>query len=120
MKPILTDAKQIVCVLPKGTGSFIEAGLIDDFGIRNANFHHARGVSRISSRDGLGAQQEEDVLEVAVESDRAEEVFDYIFHRGEMHKPHNGIIYMAALPKLSVMQLPELDDGKVTTDTTVK
>ena len=37
-----------------------------------------------------------------------------------MHKPHNGIIYMAALPKLSVMQLPELDDGKVTTDTTVK
>lgn len=110
MKAILEDAKQIVCIVPKGTGSFIEEGLIDDFGIRNANFHHARGVSRISSRDGLGAQQEKDVLEVAVESERAEEVFDYIFRRAGLDKPHHGIIYMAVLPKLSVMQLPDLKE----------
>ena len=64
----------------------------------------------MSSRDGLGAQQEKDVLEVAVESDRAEEVFNYIFHRAEMDKPHHGIIYMSVLPKLSVMQLPDLEE----------
>ena len=84
MKAILQDAKQITCILPQGTGSFIEEGLINDFGIRNANFYHARGVSRFSSMDGLGAQQEKDVLEVAVESDRAEEVFDYIFSPREI------------------------------------
>ena len=110
MKAILQDAKQIICILPQGTGSFIEEGLINDFGIRNANFYHAREVSRVSSMDGLGAQQEKDVLEVAVESDRAEEVFDYIFHRGELDAPLHGIIFMAALPKLTVMQLPEMDD----------
>ncbi len=110
MKAILHDAKQIICILPQGTGSFIEEGLINDFGIRNANFYQARGVSRLSSMDGLGAQQGKDVLEVAVESDLAEEVFDYIFHRGELETPHHGIIYMAALPKLTVMQLPELDN----------
>lgn len=110
MKVILQDAKQITCILPRGTGSFIEEGLINDFGIRNANFYHARGVNRLSSMDGLGAQQEKDVLEVAVESDRAEMVFDYIFHRGELDTPHHGIMFMSALPKLAVMQLPEMDD----------
>ena len=110
MKVISQDAKQIICILPQGAGSFIEEGLINDFGIRNANFYHARGVSRFSSMDGLGAQQEKDVLEVAVESDRAEEVFDYIFHRGELGTPHHGIIFMAALSKLTAMQLPEMDD----------
>ena len=110
MKAILQDAKQIICILPQATGSFIEKGLINDFGIRNANFYHARGVSRLSPMDGLGAQQGKDVLEVAVEFDRAEKVFDYIFYRGELGRPHRGIIYMSALPKLTVMQLPELDD----------
>jgi nitrogen regulatory protein PII len=60
--------------------------------------------------DGLGAQQEKDVLEVVVESDRAEEVFDYIFHRGKLDTPHHGVIFMAALSTLTVMQLPEMED----------
>ena len=47
---------------------------------------------------------------MAVEFDRAEKVLDYIFYRAELGRPHRGIIYMAALPKLKVMQLPELDD----------
>ena len=110
MKVISQDAKQIICILPQGAGSFIEEGLINDFGIRNANFYHARGVSRFSSMDGFGAQQEKDVLEVAVESDRAEEVFDYIFHRGKLDTPHHGVIFMAALSTLTVMQLPEMED----------
>ena len=54
---LLADACLIVCILPKGKASELEQGLTNEFGIHDANFHHARGVGRLSIRsaNGIGA-----------------------------------------------------------------
>ncbi len=103
------DARQIVCILPKGKASIVEAGLIEDFGIHDANFHHARGVGKFSAKSssGLGEQREKDILDVVVPKEQAEEIFDYIFHKAEMNQPHGGLVYIVKAPILSRMKLPE-------------
>ncbi|MDA1371664.1 MAG: hypothetical protein O2971_13015 [Proteobacteria bacterium] len=103
------DARQIVCILPKGKASIVVSGLIKDFDIHDANFYHARGVGKFSAKSssGLGEQREKDILDVVVSKEQAEEIFDYIFHKAEMNKPHGGLVYMVKVPIMALMQLPE-------------
>ncbi len=110
MKSLLENAKQIVCILPKGKVSDVQEGLMDKFDILNANFHHARGVGRFSalSAVGLGEQQEKDILEVTVSSDQADEILEYIFFRADMNHPHGGVAYVTGVPKMSVFEIPDL------------
>ena len=103
------DAKQIVCILPKGMASVVEQGLIEDHGIHDANFHHSRGVGKFSalSARGLGEQQEKDILQVIVGKDMADTIFEYIYFKAELDQPHGGIVYIAKVPKMALMKLPE-------------
>lgn len=104
------NAKLITCILPKGKAREIEQGLIEDHGIYSSNFHYARGVGRMSplSARGIGEQQEKEVLEISVPAELADELFRYIFYRGEMDRPHGGIIFMTPLAEASSMRLPEM------------
>ncbi|MBQ13862.1 MAG: hypothetical protein QGG67_13315 [Gammaproteobacteria bacterium] len=103
------DAKQIVCILPKGKASMVEQGLIEDHGIHDANFHHARGVGKFSalSAKGLGEQQEKTILQLVVSKEMAETIFEYIYFRAGLDQPHGGLVYMAKVPKMALMKLPE-------------
>ena len=100
MKSIVEDARQIICILPKGRVSQVETGLIEEYGIHSANFNHARGVGRFSvlSASGLGEQREKDVLEVTVKEDIADEIFEYIYFKADMNQPHGGVVYMTIVP----------------------
>jgi len=106
------DAKQIVCILPKGKASILEQGLIEDHGIHDANFNHSRGVGKFSalSARGLGEQREKDILQVIVSKEMADTIFEYIYYKAELDQPHGGIVYIARVPKMALMKLPELTE----------
>jgi hypothetical protein len=110
MKNIREDARQIVCIVPKGKASYINKGLIEDHDIHAATFHHARGTSKTSvSAKGLGQQREKDVLQVSVPREIADDIFEYIFFRAGMNQAHGGIVYMTKAPRISIMDLPAID-----------
>ena len=110
MKNIREDARQIVCIVPKGKASYINKGLIEDHDIHAATFHHARGSSKSSlTAKGLGQQREKDVLQVSIPKEIADEIFEYIFFKADMNQAHGGIVYMTKAPRTSIMSLPEID-----------
>lgn len=106
------DNKLISCILPKGRARPLQRALVEEHDIHTGNFHYGRGVGRESNiRDrGIGEQQEREIFEVVVAADRADEVFEFIYAQAEMYEPHGGIIYMAALPRSSIMRLPEIPE----------
>jgi hypothetical protein len=38
-----------------------------------------------------------------------DEIFEYIFFKAGMNKPHDGIVYMTKAPRTTTMNLPEID-----------
>ena len=110
MKNILEDARQIVCIVPKGIASKLQKDLVDDHGICAASFHHARGSSKSSLLvKGLGQQREKDVLQVSVGKEIADEIFEYIYFKAGINQPHGGIVFMLKVPRTTTMCLAEID-----------
>lgn len=104
------DIKLISCVLPKGRARPLQQALVKAHGIQCGNFHYGRGVgreSRISER-GIGEQQEREIFEVVVAAEKSDEIFEFIFIQAGMDEPHGGMIYMASIPRSTVMTLPEI------------
>jgi len=106
----LTDVKLITCIVPKGRAYRLQRALIEEKEIHSANFHRARGMGRFSrvTSQGIGEQQEKEILEVVVAEDVADELFEYMFYKSEMDQPHGGIIYMTSLPEATEMLTPDL------------
>ena len=103
-------AKLITCILPRGRAHSLQQALIDEKGIHEVNFHHARGLGRFSplSARGIGEQQEKEILEVTVSESDADQLFEFMFFRGEIDEPHGGIIYMTTLPRATRLELPDM------------
>ena len=114
MDNVYTDAKLITCILPKGAAYPLQQALIEKKGIHSVNFHRARGLGRFSpiSARGIGEQQEKEILEVTVEKEKADELFEYVFFNGEMNHAHGGIVYMSGVPKTTQMIMPEIPNEK--------
>lgn len=106
----VANTKLITCVLPKGKCRPLQQALVDEHGIISGNFHYGRGIGRDSHiRDrGIGEQQEREIFEVIVDEDKADEIFEFIYFKADMSEPHGGVIYMSAVPRASVMTLPDL------------
>ena len=109
-KNAFKNAKLITCILPKGEAYPLQQELIEKKGIHNVNFHRARGVGRFSpiSARGIGEQQEKEILEVTVEEELADELFEYVFFHGQMNHAHGGIVYMSSLPRATRMVMPDI------------
>ena len=75
------DSRLISCVVPKGRGAPLQKALADNKAIHNATLHHGRGVGKsLHGADrSMGDQQERDILEVIVEQEKCDEIFEYIF-----------------------------------------
>lgn len=105
----LTNGKLITCILPKGRAYALQQALMEERDIHSVNFHRARGVGRtqVTTR-GIGEQQEKEILEAIVSEDVADELFEFMFFKGEMDQPHGGFIYMTSLPSATEMLIPDL------------
>ena len=110
----LKDYKFITCVLQNGVALEVMHALKEDKDINTASFHKARGYSKVpgSKRSGSSGQvSEKDVLSVTVPSDRADEIFEFIYDVAKIDHPHGGIIIMAPLQFSVPFTLPDVSEA---------
>ena len=106
----LENTKLITAILPKGRSRALQEALIEEKGIHTGHFHYGRGVGRDSHiRDrGIGEQQEREIFEVVVTPEIAEDIFAFMFDQAKMDEPHGGMLYMASLPRSTVITMPDI------------
>ncbi len=106
-------AKLITCVLPKGAAPPLMSALKAK-GIISVNITSARGIGKITPLKyrGLGGQTEKEVLDVMVDAQSADEIFEFIYDEAEINRPHGGLIYMSALHRATQFVLPDLPEEK--------
>ena len=109
-----TTYKLITCILPHGIALDVLHKLKDEKGIIEASVNTARGMGKLTplAHRGVGEQTEKDIINVVVPSERADELFEYIFHEARIDRPHGGIIFMEALEQATQFVLPEVPEEK--------
>lgn len=107
-------AKLITCLLPKGNALALLKQLKEEKGITRANVNSARGsgmATPVGGKKGLGKEVEKDVLTVVVDSQEADDVFEFIYHSAGISRPHGGFMYMTALAAAVPFLLPDLPEA---------
>lgn len=109
----LVDEKLITCILPHGHALPVLEAIKEELGILSATMHHARGTGRMTplAWRGVGEAAEKDVISVIVPESRADDVFDFIYDRAGVGRPHGGILYQQPLWRSTEYRLPELPDS---------
>ena len=100
--------KRITCYLPKGTGVKMVGILHSEKSIASTNVHSGRGQKTAESGKDYGAWNEQDILTVIVDEDRAEEIFEYIFFQGKLNKPGGGFMFQSDLNRATSFKLPDI------------
>jgi len=106
--------KLITGILPGGRTLDVLIKLREEKGIITANANTARGMGKLTPRvyRGVGEQTEKHILNVVVDADRADEIFEYIYHEANIDRPHGGIIFMTDLQQQTPFMLPDLPEEK--------
>jgi len=105
------ESKLITCILPHGTGHALLKTLSEKKQIHTANVHSCRGTgtsSPVGGKEGVGQQQEKDVLYVSVPTTQADEIFEFIYFEAGVDRPHGGFMYMGPLTYTLPFTLPDL------------
>ena len=102
-----TNSKLITSFLPKGTGLDLVKALKDETGISTGNVSNSRGTGSSAGND-FGEWVEVDVFDVIVESDRAEEIFSFIYNKAGIGDGNNGFMIQSNLAKSTNFTLPDL------------
>ncbi len=86
--------------------------LKSDKGIIATNVNNARGVGKITplAYRGIGGQSEKEIINIVVEGGQGDEIFEYIYHKADINRPHGGLMYMCQLHKATPFILPDLPD----------
>lgn len=98
---VIDDCKLITCITPKGKGLEIVRELKDEKGITTGNVAGGRG-------GGRRGRLEVDILTVVVESERADEIFEYIYDKAEINSLHGGFLFQGELTKSTHFTLPDI------------
>jgi len=110
--PTLISQKVITCILPKGRAMKVAKALTKERGLTAVDIHYARGNGRLTPLRyrGIGETSEKEVLTVAVPSEQADDMFEYIYELAEINRPHGGLMYMHGLLAATPYTLPELPE----------
>ncbi|MBN22589.1 MAG: hypothetical protein CL678_15000 [Bdellovibrionaceae bacterium] len=95
----IQKSKLITCIIPRNHGRKLLQILRTEKNITTASMNTCRGTGTATptSRDGIGQEQEKDIVVVQVPEKNADEIFDFIFDRAEIDRPHGGFMYMTKL-----------------------
>lgn len=106
------SAKLITCILPKGIAVQTLQAVREKFDLQGSNINNARGVGRITRIQdrGIGGQSEKEILNIIADADRADTIFEFVFHTADIDHPHGGMMYMAPLTAATMFMLPDLPD----------
>jgi len=100
--------------LPKGIGIGVMKKLKEERDIITSNVDSARGMGKLTPHKyrGAGEQTEKEILNVVVNKESADDLFEYIYEIAEINRPHGGMIYMSRLQESSTYTLPDIPDKK--------
>jgi len=104
--------KLITCIAAEDKAHEAIQSIEDTFGIQASVNHFARGLGRSSTAQGmqgLGQQVEKLTFSVLVSAQKADELFDFIYHVADLHRPHGGIIYVTAVKQSKISPNLEKD-----------
>ncbi len=90
----------------------IMRALTKERGLTAVDIHYARGNGRLTPLRyrGIGETSEKEVLTVAVPTEQADEIFEYIYELADINRPHGGLMYMHALLTATRHVLPDLPE----------
>lgn len=97
---VLTDVKQITCIVEKGQADTIVKAA-REAGAQGATVYYARG-SGVRERLGLlgvAVEVEKEVIDIVVGTEQADYVFEKMYLAGQLDTPGKGFIYMVPLEK---------------------
>lgn len=106
------SSKLITGILPGGKAMEVLKKLKEEKGIITAQVNTARGMGKLTPRAyrGVGEQTEKQILNVIIAADRADEIFEFIYHEAHIDRPHGGIIFMTRLQQSTPFILPDIPE----------
>lgn len=107
--PGLAAARIITCIVRNGKGQDIAEHLRRVLGVDSVVFHHARGLG-IGTDRRLGFHEEREIIEALIPVESADATFAAVYHFAELHRPHNGLIFMTRCRRGIPIQLPDLPE----------
>ena len=102
--------KVITCIIPSGRGLEIVRQLKAQ-GVPSGHVHHARGVGTSSRRRrGVSYFAEREIIDVLVDAERADAIFELIYRVADIGKPHAGMLLMEKAGRAAPLRLPDLPE----------
>ena len=101
----MSESRLVCCVLPHGVGLPLQEKLFHQLGLTRVELHTARGFIGSDPR-GLFNRIERDVLQVVVEEDRADIVFEWLYREANVADLEGRFLFVARLAHASEYALP--------------
>jgi hypothetical protein len=103
----IINSKLITSYLPNGAGIPLVKLLKEETGICTGNVNNSRGTGTTSGTD-FDVWVEIDVLEVVVDAERADEIFNFIYNKAGIQEGNPGFIIQSSLVKSTKFSLPDI------------
>ena len=96
---MIARKKLITCIVPEPNAAKGAAALREKYDLQTINQHFARGIGKSTPlvKRGIGEKTEKVMLNVVVDAEMADEVFEFLFNEAEIDRPQGGLIYMNAV-----------------------
>jgi len=107
-----TNSKLITSFLPRGTGIPIVKLLKQETGICTGNVNNSRGTGSTAGASSFDEWVEVDVLDVVVNADRADEIFNFIYEKAGIAEGNHGFMIQQSLIQSTKFSLPDLPEEK--------
>ena len=105
-----TNSKLITSFLPHGTGVPIIKLLKQETGICTGNINSSRGTGSSAGASDFDNWVEVDVLDVVVNADRADEIFNFIYEKAGIGEGNHGFMMQQTLVMSTKFSLPDLPE----------
>jgi len=105
-----TNSKLITSFLPHGTGVPIVKLLKQETGICTGNINSSRGTGSSAGASDFDNWVEVDVLDVVVNADRADEIFNFIYEKAGIGEGNHGFMIQQTLVMSTKFSLPDLPE----------
>jgi len=102
------NSKLITSFLPRGTGVPMVKLLKKETGVSTGNVSNSRGTGSSAGASDFDSWVEVDVLDVVVDAERADEIFNFIYEKAGIGEGNHGFMTQSTLMRSTKFSLPDL------------